>query len=506
MVDGQTNLGGDGSISAILRELDWSATLVGHPDGWPETLRVSLNIILNTTQPMLIWWGEELIQFYNDGFSEIARPFLQAAGMGASGKRYWSEISNVLAADIEHVMAGNGSVSRERLLFPVIVGDTSIDCYWTYSLSPINDGDKVGGVLFVCRDETKEHQAALALKSREVQLARIQHIGKFGGLEVDLSSGFRNQRSPEYLAIHGLQPGAENETHENWVHRIHPEDRSRTEHTFVEAIRGDCKGYSIQYRIIRPSDHKVRWISAKTEIERDRDGRAKRLVGVHTDLTDQVDVQAIERARFAAALDLLRCAVILTDENGSIVYMNSSAEKMLNEGSSVRSRHNMIRAMRLSARQELNAALKIAARADSRFGRTGWTIKLSEDHTLPVIAHVLPLARTGFQNQSKPFAVAAIFIRDREDARENAELLGATFELTPAETRLLSCLLAGRNVSEASKELRIAATTTRTQLAAIFRKASVGRQSELILLASRLSVPVIGSGRWWSDVDPWLRE
>jgi DNA-binding CsgD family transcriptional regulator len=219
-----------------------------------------------------------------------------------------------------------------------------------------------------------------------------------------------------------------------------------------------------------------------------------------------VDVQAIERARFAAALDLLRCAVILTDENGSIVYMNSSAEKMLNEGSSVRSRHNMIRAMRLSARQELNAALKIAARADSRFGRTGWTIKLSEDHTLPVIAHVLPLARTGLQNQPKPFAVAAIFIRDREDARESAELLGATFELTPAETRLLSCLLAGRNVSEASKELRIAATTTRTQLAAIFRKASVSRQSELILLASRLSVPVIGGGRWWSDVDPWLRE
>jgi PAS domain-containing protein/DNA-binding CsgD family transcriptional regulator len=498
MVDGQTNLGGDGSLSAILREFDWSATLAGHPDGWPETLRVAIDIVLNTNQPMLIWWGEELIQFYNDGFDEIARPFLQAAGMGASGKRYWHEISNVLAADIDHVMAGNGSVSREHLLLPIIAGDHS---YWTYSLSPINDGDKVGGVLFVCRDVTKEHQAALALKAREAQLARIQHIGRFGGLEVDLSSGFRNRRSPEYLAIHGLPPGAENETHENWVHRIHPGDRSRTERTFVEAIRGDCEGYSIQYRIIRPSDRAVRWISAKTEIERDRDGRAKRLVGVHTDVTDQVDVQAIERARFAAALDLLRCAVILTDENGAIVYMNSSGENMLNEGASVRSRHNMITAMRPSARQELNAALKLAARADGRFSRTGWTIKLSEDHISPVIAHVLPLARTEFQNQPKPFAVAAIFIRDREDARGNAELLGATFELTPAETRLLSCLLAGRDVSEASKELRIAATTARTQLAAIFRKAGVSRQSELILLASRLSVPVIGSGRWWSDVD-----
>jgi PAS domain S-box-containing protein len=491
MVDGKTALGsGGGRVGATLREFDWSTTSLGLPQGWPEAFRVSLKIVLNTDHPMLIWWGDERRQFYNDGFSEIAGPVLRTTGLGAPGKKCWREISRAIDADVEHVMAGKGSVWRERQLVPLAANDHR---YWTYSLSAINDGEKVSGVLLVCRDETKEHQAALALKSREVELARVQYIGKFGGLEVELTSGFRNRRSPEYLAIHGLPPAAENETHENWVRRIHPDDRYRTEHTFIESVRGDCKGYSIQYRIIRPSDGKVRWILAKTEIERDSAGRAMRLLGAHTDVTDQVDVRAIERARFTAALDLLCCAVMLTDENGGIVYMNNCAENMLNEGSSVRIRHNTIRAMRPSASQKLSAALKLAACADVQIGTRGWTINLSKDDTSPIVAQVLPLARTELQNQLEPLPVAAIFIRDQEDARDNAELLAATFELTPAETRLLSCLLAGHNLSEASHELRVTAATVKTQLGAIFRKTGVGRQSELILLASRLSVPVHGS-------------
>jgi PAS domain S-box-containing protein len=493
MVDGQTTLGGGGRAGAILRELDWSTTPVGQPKGWPEALRVSLKIVLNTNHPMLIWWGDELTQFYNDAFSEIAQPFAGARALGISGKG-WREISNVIGADVEHVRAGKGGVWRERQPVPVATDDPSLDRYWTYSLSPINDRDKVGGVLFVGRDETGDHRVTLALKSREEELARVQHIGQFGGMEVDLTAGFRNRRSPEYLAIHGLPPGAENETHANWVQRIHPEDRYRTEHTFIEAVGGDCKGYSIQYRIIRPSDGKLRWISAKTEIERDRAGKAMRLVGAHADVTDRVDVGAIERERFTAALDLLRCAVMLTDANGGIVYMNHSAEDMLNEGSSVRSRHNMIRAMQPQAGHELSAALKLAARADVRVEKRGWTVRLSGDDTSPVMAHVLPLSRPEFQNQLEPSAVAVIFIPDREDARDNAGLLAGAYELTPAETRLLSCLLAGRNLSEAASELRVAASTVKTQLQVIFRKTGTGRQSELILLASRFSVPVHGNG------------
>ena len=72
-------------------------------------------------------------------------------------------------------------------------------------------------------------QAYRALQEREAELARIQRIARVGGVEVDLREGFRNRRSPEYLIIHGLPEEAANETHEDWVNRVHPDDRIKAE-------------------------------------------------------------------------------------------------------------------------------------------------------------------------------------------------------------------------------------------------------------------------------------
>ncbi len=91
-----------------------------------------------------------------------------------------------------------------------------------------------------------------ALVDRERELAEVQRIAKVGGVVVDLTAGFRNHRSPEYLAIHGLPPEAVNETHEDWVRRLHPEDRERAERQFLDLIKGTSDRYSAEYRIIRP--------------------------------------------------------------------------------------------------------------------------------------------------------------------------------------------------------------------------------------------------------------
>lgn len=126
-----------------------------------------------------------------------------------------------------------------------------------------------------------------ALQEREAELARIQRIGKVGGVEVDFREGFKNRRSPEYLMIHGLPPEAADETHEAWVNRIHPEDRDAAVRHFLDALAGTSEDYTAEYRIIRPSDVETRWIRVVAKIERDKDGRALRLVGAHIDITDQ---------------------------------------------------------------------------------------------------------------------------------------------------------------------------------------------------------------------------
>jgi PAS domain S-box-containing protein len=140
----------------------------------------------------------------------------------------------------------------------------------------------------IARERDRAHRA---LQEREAELARIQRIGRVGGVEVDFREGFRNRRSPEYLIIHGLPPEAVNEKHEDWVNRIHPKDRERTVKQFLDALAGTSEDYTAEYRIIRPSDGQTRWISVIAKIERDRGGRALRLVGAHIDITERMLAQ-----------------------------------------------------------------------------------------------------------------------------------------------------------------------------------------------------------------------
>jgi len=284
-------LAGGGEMGALTRAYDWSASTLGKPETWPQSLRTALRILLNTNHPMFIWWGEGLIQFYNDAYRQTMGPERHPSALGQGGRECWAEIWDIIGPQIEQVMSGGGATWHENQLVPVTRHGRLEQVYWTYGYSPIDEEDGIGGVLVVCRDVTQEHLAGAALREREAELARVQQLGRIGGLEVDLRTGFRNRRSPEYLLIHGLPPDAAEESHEDWVRRIHPDDREATEKKFRDAVAGKVRDYTVQYRIIRPSDGETRWISVKSTIERDAQGRAIRLVGAHTDVTEQVSAE-----------------------------------------------------------------------------------------------------------------------------------------------------------------------------------------------------------------------
>jgi PAS domain S-box-containing protein len=137
----------------------------------------------------------------------------------------------------------------------------------------------------IARERDRAHRE---LQEREAELARIQRIARVGGLEIDFRDGVKNRRSPEYLLVHGLPPEAANETYEDWVNRIHPEDRKPTVADLFDVLRSESEDYSAEYRIIRPNDGGIRWIRVVAKIERDRDGRALRLVGADLDVSDQM--------------------------------------------------------------------------------------------------------------------------------------------------------------------------------------------------------------------------
>ncbi|WP_246799292.1 PAS domain-containing sensor histidine kinase [Bradyrhizobium sp. CCBAU 51753] len=140
----------------------------------------------------------------------------------------------------------------------------------------------------LARERDRAHRE---LQEREAELARIQRIARVGGLEIDFRDGVRNIRSPEYLLVHGLSDAHVNEAYEDWISRVHPEDRERTIEHLFSVLKSGGEDYTDEYRIIRPSDGESRWIRVVAKIERDRNGRALRLVGADLDVTDQMLAQ-----------------------------------------------------------------------------------------------------------------------------------------------------------------------------------------------------------------------
>lgn len=139
-------------------------------------------------------------------------------------------------------------------------------------------------------------ETSAALAAGEGQLRRMLRIGQVGGFEIDLRSG-RNQRSGEYMMVQGLPGEARLERHQDWVARLHPDDRERAEHNVLHAF-SDTSGvtdYAQEYRIVAPSGE-VRHIAARAEIERDAEGRGLRMVGVHVDVTELKLAEAARRA------------------------------------------------------------------------------------------------------------------------------------------------------------------------------------------------------------------
>ncbi|MGY4419536.1 PAS domain S-box-containing protein [Bradyrhizobium sp. JR6.1] len=70
-----------------------------------------------------------------------------------------------------------------------------------------------------------------------------------------------------------------------------PDDRERTIKHLFGVLKAGGEDYAAEYRIIRPNDGESRWIRVVAKIDRDRSGRALRLVGADLDVTDQMLAQ-----------------------------------------------------------------------------------------------------------------------------------------------------------------------------------------------------------------------
>ncbi len=156
---------GEGEMCQLMRAYDWSQTPLGAVESWPQSLKTSVRIMLTSRQPMFVWWGDELINLYNDAYKSIVGGKHPEA-LGQPASHVWREIWEQVRPRAASAMLNNEGTYDESLLLIMERNGYPEETYYTFSYSPVpNDQGGTGGILCANTDNTQsiigERQLAL---------------------------------------------------------------------------------------------------------------------------------------------------------------------------------------------------------------------------------------------------------------------------------------------------------------------------------------------------------
>jgi len=148
-------LQGGGEMGAFMRSFDWASSALGPVDQWPQSLRTSVSICLNSRYAILIWWGPELVMLYNNAYRQIIGAKHPGA-LGRPGRECWPEIWHIIGPMLNGVMQSGEATWSNDLLLMLERGGYPEECYFTFSYSPIRDeSGSIGGVFTPVADTTE---------------------------------------------------------------------------------------------------------------------------------------------------------------------------------------------------------------------------------------------------------------------------------------------------------------------------------------------------------------
>jgi signal transduction histidine kinase len=166
---------GSGHMADLTRAFDWKGTVLGAAETWPDTLLTTVNLLLASRHPMFLWWGPELVQFYNDGYRPSIRGDKHPSALGQRGADCWPEIWPIIGPQIEAVMRHGESTWNTNQLVPINRNGKLEEVFWTYGYSPVRDKDGgVQGTLVVQSEILDRKRAEISLRELTGRLLRAQ--------------------------------------------------------------------------------------------------------------------------------------------------------------------------------------------------------------------------------------------------------------------------------------------------------------------------------------------
>ncbi len=200
-----------------------------------------------------------------------------------------------------------------------------------------------------------------------------------------------------------------------------------------------------------------------------------------------------QAATLSDALDNLSTCLFLVDAGGHLVQANLSGQRMLSDGSVLRSFGGRLRALDPVADDAIQTAL--GSNPSHLRGGARSTIPLSSASNRHHVMHVLPL-QSGTRQQAEFGAMArnAIFVSKAEmQMPTTPDIIARVYGLTPGELRVLLALFDTSGVPEIAAALAISEATTKTHLNRLFGKTGTKRQADLVKLVAGFVGPIRSS-------------
>lgn len=145
-----------GEIGRRLAAVDWSATPLGDPEDWPQSLRTVVQVMLSSRFPIWLGWGPELTFLCNDAYRRVTLGSKFPWALGRPAAEVWSEVWPDVTPLVDQALEG-GSVWEEDLQLLVERSGFREETYHTFSYSPLtDDAGAVAGLLCIVSETTEE--------------------------------------------------------------------------------------------------------------------------------------------------------------------------------------------------------------------------------------------------------------------------------------------------------------------------------------------------------------
>ncbi|MES2505588.1 MAG: PAS domain S-box protein [Verrucomicrobiota bacterium] len=216
---------GGGEMGRRMREFDWSQHPLGPLNTWPQSLKTTISLMLNSRFAMWMGWGPEFWFFCNDAY--LPTLGLKKDWLGEPATLVWKEIWQDVGPRAESVVSTGVATWDEGLRLFLERSGFPEETYHTFSYSPIpGDDENVGGMLCVVTEETER-----IISERRLSLLRDLATGLTGvTTEADLCAAFQHciEQEPKdlpFALIYLAQPCGE-ETQLSCCHGVSPGHRA----------------------------------------------------------------------------------------------------------------------------------------------------------------------------------------------------------------------------------------------------------------------------------------